>query len=93
MARTTIDIDPAVLAEAKALGRKRGATLGETVSILLAEAMAVADKPKERPESHWFSKDIGEPLVDLEDKDAVEWALDGDHLKRLYGVVHPREDQ
>ncbi|MBN9491904.1 antitoxin [bacterium] len=74
MTRTTIDIDPSVLKEAKALAQKRRATLGETISLLLAEALADAGKPKEPPEFRWFSKDMGPSLVDLEDKDAV-WAI------------------
>ncbi len=74
MSRTTLDIDPSVLAEAKELARKRGTTLGETVSVLLAQALAEAGKPHERPPFRWISKAMGPPLVDLEDKDAV-WAI------------------
>lgn len=74
MSRTTLDIDPSVLAEAKELARKRGTTLGETVSVLLAQALAEATRPKEQPPFRWISKSMGPPLVDLEDKDAV-WAI------------------
>jgi macrodomain Ter protein organizer (MatP/YcbG family) len=82
MARTTLDIDRSVLDEAKALARKRGRTLGETVSVLLAEALAEAAKPKEQRPFRWHSQRMG-AKVDLEDKDAVWDILDaeqfGDH--------------
>jgi len=74
MTRTTVDLDPSVLNEAKALARKRGQTLGDTLSVLLAEALAQVAKPRERPPFRWISKPMGLPLVDLEDKDAV-WAI------------------
>ncbi len=74
MARTTIDIDPSVLAEAKELARKRGTTLGETLSVLVAEALAVTEKGSTRPYFTWTSRPMG-IRIDLEDKDAVEVAL------------------
>jgi hypothetical protein len=40
MARTTLDIDAVVLDGARALARKRGATLGQTISSLLASELA-----------------------------------------------------
>lgn len=92
MSRTTIDIDPSVLAEAKALARKRGRTLGETLSILVARALAgERDDAHKRPPFRWHSQPMG-LKVDLEDKDAVEWALDGDHLQRMYGITQPGKD-
>lgn len=73
--RTTVDIDPSVLEEAKQLARKRGRTLGETLSILVARALAdEADETEKHPPFQWISKPMGPPLVDLEDKDAV-WAI------------------
>ena len=79
MTRTTVDIDPTILAEAKELARKRGKTLGDTVSVLLATALAEAQKPKERPPFRWSSQPMG-ALVDLEDKDAVWAILDEDQF-------------
>lgn len=74
MTRTTIDIDPSVLAEAKELARKRRKTLGETLSVLVAEALAATEKGTTRPNFKWTSKPMG-IRIDLEDKDAVETAL------------------
>ncbi len=71
--RTTVDIDSSVLEEAKALARKRGKTLGETVSVLLAEALASVGEPQERPPFRWSSKPM-HARIDLEDKDAL-WAI------------------
>ena len=77
--RTTIDVDPTVLAGAKALAKKRGKTLGDTVSVLLAKALAEADRPQERPPFRWSAQPMG-ALVDLEDKETVEQILDADQL-------------
>ena len=74
LTRTTLDIDASVLEEAKALARKRGATLGQTISILLAEALAESASPKNPRPFVWHTKAMG-TFVDLEDKDAVEAAL------------------
>jgi len=74
MTRTTLDIDASVLEEVKALARKREATLGETISILLAEALAESARPKNPRPFVWHTKAMG-TIVDLEDKDAVEAAL------------------
>jgi macrodomain Ter protein organizer (MatP/YcbG family) len=73
--RTTIDLDPSILKETKELARKRGMTLGETVSTLIARALADEERREEEvPPFHWFSKPM-RLKVDLEDKDAVEAAL------------------
>ncbi|MGH2633567.1 MAG: hypothetical protein ACRDG3_09170 [Tepidiformaceae bacterium] len=80
MTRTTVDIDPTVLAEAKELARKRGKTLGDTLSVLLAEALAEASKPKARPPFRWASQPM-HALIDLEDKDAVCAILDSDEFR------------
>ena len=74
MTRTTVDIDPSVLADAKALARKRGRTLGETLSVLVAEALVDADKEASPTPFEWIVKPMG-IKIDLEDKDAVEAAL------------------
>ncbi|WP_068277620.1 antitoxin [Aldersonia kunmingensis] len=72
--RTTIDIDAIVLAQLKERQQEEGKTLGQLVSELLAVALS---SPKaDRADIAWYSADLGEPLVDLEDKDAVHAALD-----------------
>ena len=80
MARTTVDIDSSVLAEAKELARKRGKTLGETLSLLIARALAESDTaPPTKPAFAWPSQKMG-PLIDLEDKEALWRVLDSDRF-------------
>jgi hypothetical protein len=74
MTRTTVDIDPTVLSEAKALARKRGKTLGDTISVLLAEALA-RQQAAPLPEFRWSSQSMG-THIPFEDKEALWDALD-----------------
>jgi len=72
-----MDIDPTVLDRAKVLARKRGKTLGETVSMLLGQALAALDRHgQEKAAFRWSSQRMG-ALVDLDDKDALSRILDG----------------
>lgn len=73
MARTTLDIDDAVLRELKERRRREGKPLGVIASELLTQAMAV-DAPG-RVDFAWTTQSMG-VLLDLEDKDAVWAALD-----------------
>lgn len=74
MARTTIDLDHAVLRELRRRGAREGKSMGQVASELLAQAMAnPTDLPA--PDFHWISADLGEPLIDLEDPEAVRRAL------------------
>lgn len=75
MARTTLDIDAAVLRELKKRQKREGKTLGQLVSELLAGALDRDREPAHDGEPFmWFSKPM-EALVDLEDKEAVRRAL------------------
>ena len=77
MARTTIDLDPAVLRELRRRGAREGKSLGQVASELLARAVAgQPDLPA--PEFVWRSDRLGPALVDLEDKEAVRRVLDRD---------------
>jgi hypothetical protein len=73
MARTTIDIDAAVLRRLKARKRREGKTLGQLVSELLAAALREEDAPA--PELIWRSRPMG-ARVDPEDKEALSRVLD-----------------
>lgn len=75
MARTTIDIDPAILRELKKRQRREGKTLGRLVSELLARALDREPEPGQAPFT-WTSRPMG-ARVDLEDKEAVRRALEG----------------
>jgi hypothetical protein len=74
--RTTIDLDPMILSELRKRGAREGKSMGQVASELLARAVAEpADLPA--PEFPWTSAELGRPLVDLEDPEAVRRALDG----------------
>jgi hypothetical protein len=75
MARTTLDLDPSVLRELRRLGEREGKSMGRVASELLARALAEDDAPS--PTFNWVSRDLGAPLIDLEDKEAVRAVLDG----------------
>jgi hypothetical protein len=75
MARTTLDLDPAILRELRRRSERQGKSMGRVASELLARAVAdSADLPA--PEFLWTSAPLGPALVDLEDKEAVRRALD-----------------
>jgi plasmid stability protein len=70
MARTTLDLDQAVLRELRRRGAREGKSMGQVASELLAQAItSPADLPA--PEFQWISADLGKPLIDLEDPEAV----------------------
>jgi hypothetical protein len=73
MARTTIDIDPAVLREFKRRQAATGKTLGSLVSEMLAGALQ-SDEPQARREFAWTSRTM-RALIDLEDAEAVRRTL------------------
>jgi plasmid stability protein len=74
MARTTIDLDHTVLRELRRRGAREGKSMGQVASELLAQALASpVDLPA--PDFHWISADLGKPLIDLEDPEAVRRAL------------------
>lgn len=79
MSRTTIDLDPLVLRQLKARGRDEGKTLGQLASELLAGALD-DDSGAGPPPLDWVAEDL-QPLVDLDDKEAVAEALRGDDLR------------
>ena len=75
MARTTLDLDPAVLRELKQRGARDGKSMGQVASELLARAVAdTADVSA--PDFTWTAGALGQPLVDLEDQEAVRRTLE-----------------
>lgn len=75
MARTTLDLDPAVLRELRRRGAREGKSMGQVASELLARAVAAPDDLP-APRFEWSAADLGLPFVDLEDPEAVRRALD-----------------
>lgn len=77
MARTTLNLDPSVLAELRRRGENEHKSMGQVASELLARALKPAH-PVEGPTLRWRSGDLGAPRVDLDDKEALRRVLDGD---------------
>ncbi len=76
--RTTIDLDPTVVKELKRRSRGAGKSMGQLASELLATSLREQGSRQKHPAVlEWIAKDLGRPLVDLEDKEAVRAALDG----------------
>lgn len=76
MARTTLNLDPAVLRQLRSLGKRQHKSMGRVASELLTRALADADRaPKPEP-LRWNTSDLGESRVDLEDKEALRALLD-----------------
>jgi predicted AAA+ superfamily ATPase len=72
--RTTVDIDISVLHALKRRAREERKPLGALISELVAEALARRGAEAPSPPFHWHTRRMG-TFVDLEDKNAVEWAL------------------
>lgn len=75
MSRTTLDLDPSVLRELRRRAERDGKSMGCVASELLARVLGEDDPPAVSFE--WISHDLGVPLVDLEDEEAVGAVLDG----------------
>ncbi len=73
MPRTTLNLDSAVLRELKARSAAEGRSLGEVASDLLTRSFQEMKKPAKH-EFIWRTADLGTPLVDLYDKEAVRRA-------------------
>mgnify|MGYP001367935695 CR=1 FL=1 len=75
--RTTIDLDPTVVKELKRRSKGAGKSMGQVASELLATSLREqAGHPRNPGGLTWIAKDLGRPLVDLEDKEAVRALLD-----------------
>ena len=74
--RTTIHLDASVLNQLKQRSRRTSKRMGQLASELLARSLDEADRSAPAEKVLWIAKDLGLPLVDLEDKEAVRAALD-----------------
>jgi hypothetical protein len=75
--RTTIDLDPAVVNELKRRSKDAGKSMGRLASELLATSLREQERLRDaQPDLEWIAKDLGRPLVDLEDKEAMRAMLD-----------------
>lgn len=75
--RTTIDIDDPILAELKRLQQREGKSMGRLVSDLLAQSLAAKKPAAAKPRTFkWHASPVGEPLVDLADRESLYDAID-----------------
>jgi hypothetical protein len=74
MARTTLDLDVTVTEELRRRARRERKSMGQVASEALARAFS--EDRAEPPAFEWKTYDMGLPLVDLEDKDALYRVLD-----------------
>jgi len=76
--RTTIDLDPTVVKELKRRSKGAGKSMSQLASELLATSLrGQPSSSRDSASLKWIARDLGRPLVDLEDKEAVRAALDG----------------
>lgn len=78
MPRTTLNLDTSVIRELRQRSEDEGIPMGKLASRLLADALKRERTVAESRPFRWISKNLGEPLVDLDDKEALRAALDGD---------------
>lgn len=75
--RTTIDLDATVVKELKRRSKGAGKSMGQLASELLATSLREhTGRPRNPSGLAWIAKDLGRPLVDLEDKEAVRALFD-----------------
>lgn len=77
MPRTTLDLDSSVLAQLRRRARAEHKSMGRLASERLAVSLGDETPMQERP-LVWPTWHLGKSKLDLQDKDAVWRALDGD---------------
>jgi hypothetical protein len=75
MTRTTLNLDPSVITELRRRSKREHKSIGELASQLLARSLREEPETEPQPFS-WRSRDLGRPMVDLEDKEALNDLLD-----------------
>ncbi|MGI8824298.1 MAG: antitoxin [Chloroflexota bacterium] len=75
MTRTTVDLDPSVLAELHRRAARERKSLGRLASELLAQQLAGERTASGLEVLQWTSRDLGIPRVDLQDKEALSSLL------------------
>jgi plasmid stability protein len=75
MPRTTLNLDPSVMRELRRRSEREHKSIGELASQLLARGLDQEPEPQPGPFA-WVSRDLGEPAVDLEDKEALASLLE-----------------
>ncbi|HVC07936.1 MAG TPA: hypothetical protein VND98_10170 [Solirubrobacterales bacterium] len=76
MARTTLNLDPSVMRELRRRSKRERKSIGELASQLLALELGRQAEPQQARPFAWVSRDLGKPVVDLEDTDALNALLE-----------------
>jgi plasmid stability protein len=74
MARTTVNLDPAVLRELKKRAAREGKSLGQVISEIAA--ISLSSEPGPPHSFRWKSREM-KARIDLEDKEELHRKLDG----------------
>lgn len=82
MPRTTLDIDTTVLRELRQRGKRERKSMGQVASEVLATGLRKPTPRKARP-LYWPARDMGKPLIDIDDKEALGRMLDKEYMDRL----------
>jgi len=76
MTRTTLNLDPSVMRELRERSSRERKSIGKLASQLLARGLREEERAPQPRSFSWVSHDLGTPLVDLEDKEALNALLD-----------------
>lgn len=87
MVRTTLNLDPDILAELKRRAKKQHRTLGEVASCELEKAFEAGRPALSWPPEGWVSQDMG-ALFPIDDTNALWDFLD----RETYGAAVGRHD-
>jgi len=66
--RTTIDLDPTVVKELKRRSKGAGKSMASSHPNCCHSLREHAERPRSPDGLRWIAKDLGRPLVDLEDR-------------------------
>ena len=95
MRKTTINIEDAIMERLKGEAVRRKTTMTALIEAGIRHVLAEGEKPV--PGSGELpplpSYDMGEPLVDVADREALYEVLDRERDERLYGTVVDRRHQ
>jgi plasmid stability protein len=82
MSRTTLDIDRTVLEQLRRRAAAEKKSMGQVASEVLAPALAGDAVMDEARPLLWVGKDMGRPMIDLEDEEALWRLLDREKLEQ-----------
>ena len=82
--KTTLNIDETVMRRLKEEAARQGKTMSHLAELALRRLLDQPPTTRELPPLPSFS--LGEPLVDISDREALYRVLNAERWKRLYGI-------